>query len=71
MQVENARRGSYITGGGGAAADVVGARRSCPCRNALPPLALQPSPSPIDGSSTTRPRNTSAVRIEGGERKTR
>ena len=48
MQVENARRGSYITGGGGAAVDVVGARRSCPCRPALPPLALPPSPPPVD-----------------------
>ena len=48
MQVENARRGSYITGGGGAAVDVVGAWRSCPCRPALPPLALPPSPPPVD-----------------------
>ena len=48
MQVENARRGSYITGGGGAAVDVVGARRSCPCRPALPPLALSPSPPLVD-----------------------
>ena len=48
MQVENARRGSYITGGGGAAVDIIGARRSCPCRPTLPPLALPPSPSPVD-----------------------
>jgi len=34
---------------------------------ALPPLALPP---PINGGSAARPRNTSAVRIAGGERKT-
>ena len=48
MQVENARRGSYITGGGGVVVDVVGARCSCPCHPALLPLALPPFPSPID-----------------------